>query len=417
MAFLNLPITADGLKLSTVFLLSAFMIWFARALILKDRTLLEAVQRVDHALVVLFFLLCITSLLNSDDLGISIKGLKKLSYCILCYFLLVVTVKNKKSLDRVVNYVAGSGIAIGVLGIIEAFKGSLYQILHKKSIFGAQIPLSMEKTSKDRINGLIADGDLHGAYMTFIFMLCLYAFFAAESKKKKVFFAAGMVLSLANIIGAASRGAVIGFGVAVIVWALVSGFYRKWFKVVVFSTAIGIVGLGLTIFIPDLNVERLYSKPEGVAARTIDLRLNNAMISFAIFADHPFWGAGPDAFVIEYSRYAPRISPTARKEIEPKSLNLYTQVLAEHGLIGFTVLILVLLFTLKRLWILTRTLKDNYRYLACSMLAAYCGYSVFMAGSGHLVDQVYWLMIGIIQSMYVIFYEKKRQRIFLKSSF
>jgi O-antigen ligase len=404
MAFLNLPITGDGLKLSTIFLITAFMIWFARALILKDRDMLQGVLRIEAVLVLAFFLLCITSLINSDNLIVSIKGLKKLTYCILCYFLIIFTVKNKKSVDVVIKYLIGSGIVIGILGIVEAFQGSLYKILHRKSIFGAPIPLSMEKTSKDRINGLIADGDLHGGYMIFIFMLCLYAFFTAKSKKKKMFFAAGMVLSLANIIGAASRGAVIGFVVAVFVWVLVSGLYRKWFKVIVYLAGLGIVGLGLTIFIPDLNIERLYSRPEGVSARTIDLRVNNAMISLAIFADHPLLGAGPDGFVIDYSRYAPRIAPTARKEIEPKSLNLYTQVLAEHGLIGFSIFAAILLLALKRLWCLTRHLKDNYRLLACSMLASYCGYSVFMAGSGHLVDQVYWLMIGIAESMYVIFY-------------
>ena len=414
MAFLNLPITGDGLKLSTIFLITAFMIWFARALILKDRDILQTTVRIESVLVLAFFLVCITSLVNSDNLIVSIKGLKKLIYCILCYFLIIFTVKNKKSVDSVVKYLIGSGVVIGMLGIVEAFQGSLYKMLHRKSIFGAPIPLSMEKTSKDRINGLIADGDLHGGYMTFIFMLCLYAFFTAESKKKKMFFAAGMLLSLANIIGAASRGALIGFGVALFVWVLVSGFYRKWFKVVVYLAGIGIVGLGLTIFISDLNIERLYSRPEGVSARTIDLRINNAMISLAIFADNPLLGAGPDGFVIDYSRYAPRIAPTARKEIEPKSLNLYTQVLAEHGLIGFSIFAAILLLALKRLWYLTRHLKDNYRLLAYSMLASYCGYSVFMAGSGHLVDQVYWLMIGIAESMYVICYTTVRDNNFLQ---
>lgn len=402
MAFLNLPITADGLKLSSVFLLTAFMIWFCRALILKDRDILQTVQKVVHLLVLLFFLVCITSLVNSQNLVLSIKGLKKLTYCVLAYFLLVFTVKNQKSLDRVVTYVIGSGFIIAVLGIIEAFKGSMYQILHRKSIFGAPIPLSMEKTSKDRINGLIADGDLHGAYMSWIFMLCLYAFVVADSRKKKVFCAVGMAVSLANIIGAASRGAVIGFLVALFVWAVVSGFYRKWLKLVLLSALIGAVGLCLIIFIPDLNIERLYSRPSGVSARTIDLRVNNAMISLAIFADHPLLGAGPDGFVIEYYRYAPRISPTARKAVEPKSLNLYTQVLAEHGLIGFSVFGVILLLILKRLWFLTKALQGNYRFLAYSLFASYCGYSVFMAGSGHLVDQVYWLMIGIAQAFYLI---------------
>ena len=392
-AFFNLPITQEGLKLSSVILLCTLAVVFALMIIRRDWTLLRLpFSRPEHILLLLFWAICFVSMMKSENVGQAIKYLKMFSYPFLAYFLVLFTVKTVKNFELMVLTAVGAGVAIGLFGLMEINGESVYVKLGNRSLLGAQLGETIEKTSMQRINGMAADGDLHGGYMGVMCMLTIFIFFKSRSLWLKALFSAAIVLCFVNVFGAAARGAVLGFCIMSIVW------FIAWDGKLKFAKAAVVGGLAFLIVstlvtTTDLHIKRVYSEPRGTAAKTIDLRLNDFLISMNMFTDDPILGKGPAGYKNEYRDYAYRTSPTARKILVPDSLNLYTEVLVNTGLIGASVFTLFLFFIVKRLLTMVIRLRGSPRALALSLLAAFSGYSVFVCTSGHLVDQVYWMPV------------------------
>jgi|GEM_PF-2819268 len=389
-ALFNFPITNDGLKLSTVILMGTFLTYIVLYLWSHDWTPLKLiVSRPEHLIVLLFFIAVIVSVKNTEDLGQAIKGVKQFSYCVFAYFLAIFSIRSKKQLDWAVWIVVISGVIIGLCGVREMVSENLYKTLNYTSIFGAKLSYSLEKYSQNRINGLVADGDLHGAYMATVFMFSFFLFFKVKPFWQKGFLIFAMVLAFFNIFGAAARGAVLGFTIMITVWWCVWDGKQKVLKA-------ALVGIGAILFISvmvmstDLEIDRVYSSPEGVSSRTIDLRLTLWEMGSIMFQDKPILGHGPNGFDIEYFPTVYKASSLARKSTRFDVMNVYVEVAVSYGLVGIVIYGSFILFILYRQIILVRFLRGPYRSLAFSLLAMWCGYSVFVCTSGHLVDLIYW---------------------------
>lgn len=401
-AFFNLPITQTGLKMSSVILLCSIAMVVVLMIIRRDWTLLRLpFSRPEHVLLLLFFAIYIVSIMKSDNTEQAIKDLKMFNYCFLAYFLILFTIKDVKSIELSIWATVGAGVAIGLFALMEISGDSIYVKLGNRSILGAQLNETIEKTSMNRINGMAADGDLHGGYMGVICMLTIFLFFRSRSWWLKVLFSAVIVLSFVNVFGAAARGAVLGLSVMSLVWFIAWDGKQKLVKAAV-AVGLGFVIVSTLVATTDLHIERVYSEPRGVAARTIDLRLNDFLISTRMFVDDPILGKGPGGYKIEYRDYAYRTSPTARKIQVPDSLNLYLEVLVNTGVIGAITFTLFLIFIVKRLLTMVIRLRGPTRALALSLFAAFSGYSVFVCTSGHLVDQIYWMPVILGSALHEI---------------
>lgn len=392
-ALFNLPITTEGIKMSHVILLATIATVVALMVIKRDWTLLKLpFSRPEHILLLLFYAICVIAIMNTQNVEQAIKDLKTFSYPFLAYFLFLFTTRNLKNLELVIWTFVGAGVAVGLLSLMEITGDSIYVKLGSRSLLGAPFAETIERTSQQRINGLMADGDLHGGYMGVVCMLTIFLFFRSRSWWLKLAFAGAIVLCFVNVFGAAARGAVLGFSIMTLVWFIAWDGKQKFIKAAVVVAA-GFLIVSTLVTTTDLHIERVYSEPRGVAAKTINLRFNDLKISLHMFADNPILGKGPGAFKNEYREYAYRTEPTARKIMFPESLNLYTEVLVNTGLVGAITFTLFLFFILKRLVTMVWRLRGPPRGLATSILAAFCGYSVFVCTSGHLVDQIYWLSV------------------------
>ena len=401
-AFFNLPITQEGLKMSSVILLGTLAVVVALMIIRRDWTLFRLpFSRPEHILLLLFWAIYFVSIMKSENVGQAIKDLKMFSYPFLAYFLILFTIKNVKNINLMILTAVGAGVAIGLFGLMEINGDSIYVKLGNRSLLGAQLGETIEKTSMQRINGMAADGDLHGGYMGIMCMLTIYLFFRSQSLWLKALFSAAIVLCFVNVFGAAARGAVLGFCIMSVVWFIAWDGKQKFAKAAVVG-GLAFLIVSTLVTTTNLHIERIYSEPRGVAAKTIDLRLNDFVISMNMFADDPLLGKGPGGFKNEYRDYAYRTSPTARKILIPDSLNLYTEVLVNTGVIGALTFTLFLFFIVKRLLTMVIRLRGSSRALALSLLAAFSGYSVFVCTSGHLVDQVYWMPVIFTSALHEI---------------
>jgi O-antigen ligase len=333
----------------------------------------------------------IISLVNSKNVGGSIGEIKQFIYCFTAYFLILFTIKDGSQFRKIIIFIVCAGFLVSVFGIMEGSGGNIYTYLHKKSLFGAPLPRSVLLTGVNRIGGLIGDADSHGMYMGIIFLFAFYLVLTTRSKILKTILMIIMLISLFNIIGAASRGAALGFLISFVVFWILIGFPRKWFVLTIVLGLFLAIALLMIKLIPDLDIERFYDPK---AKGTIELRADNIIIGLSMAKDHPIIGSGPDGYMMNYLRYGPRITPSARR-IRTKSLNAYVQALVEYGIVGFTLFSLITFFIIRSLIILRRNLKGEPRSLAAVVLAVFCGYTFFMNTTGFVVSQTYWLLVAL----------------------
>lgn len=398
---LNLPVTSDGLKLSTVIMLTTYVIWITKALMTKNRDLIGIpLSKGVHLLLPIIYLIMIVSLMNSKKMGASIGEIKQFTYCLIGYLLVIWTIKDKTLLKRALVCMVGAGFIISIFGIMEGLGANIYSVLHDKSLLGAPLSKTILWTSENRINGLVGDGDSHGMYMSFIFILALSLFFRYKTKMAKVLLSVVMFTSLFNMVGAASRGAVLGFILAfAIFWVLIK-LPKKW---LVLSFAIGffmIFFIAMVTLVEDLNIERFYS-PNVEAQNTINLRKYNLYIGIDMFMEHPIIGSGPDGYMMNYLRYA-RLLPGSRR-IPTKALNIYVQVLVEYGVIGFTALMSLLILIVKHFISILGKNKGSDRYTIAALFSIFFGYGLFFNTTGFFVDQMYWFLIALMGATITVY--------------
>ena len=162
-----------------------------------------------------------------------------------------------------------------------------------------------------------------------------------------------------------SRVAVITLGAAVVA----TGMFVRWRRGLLW---------GLVILAVALAVDGSRGFPLLVKfAKVLDPRLSLWLASLAMFLDAPLLGHGPHTFGLMYGRYLTELDLPAwlpaDSRIVPWAHNLYLEVLAEQGIVGFGTLLLLLASGMAVGWRVYRTRPGETRVLAGGALAGLCG--------------------------------------------
>ena len=392
--FLNLPITQDGLALSTVVLVTGMMVLLVRALLTRDADLvLTPFVELRHILVVLLLFLVILSLVNARSIEISIQEVKRFTFCVLAYFLAVSTIKGPGHLRKVVLWMVGAGLLVSLCGAMEAADKSIYSIFNFRSLFGAPVYQHTEKwVTSDRIGGLIGSSNGHGAYMGLIFIFSFYLFLETSSKLFRSALGIGIVITFINMIGTGSRGPLAALLISLCIFWFFLKVSRRWLLAIIGMFIV--VSLTALIFISDINVERIFVY-EGKQQSSAELRWKSGYIAMMMVKDHPILGSGPNGFLSNYYRYAFQVLPEATKKTKMRIHNAYIEVLVNYGIIAFTVFMTFNFLTIKALFSALHHTTGRGRCLVVSVLCAVCYYSIYMLFTGWLVNAYYWMIMGV----------------------
>jgi O-antigen ligase len=394
--FLNLPVTKDGLPLYLVLLFFAFAIWFVRALATKDWDLFKTpLSKSTHILVLVFWLVMILSLANSSNLDDSLKIIKRFTYCVIFYFFILFNIKDKDQLLRaMVIFVCGSLVA-AILGVVEGASGEqLYALpfLKWKSLFGAGVPELVLKVEPQRIAGPTGNSERHTMYMITLIFVSLYLFGAIKSRGMKAFIGGIIVVAAVNIVGAAYKVGIVALGASLVIFCYFSEAKKKWVVLISSLGALVVLGFGVYLVFPDINVERLIAL-HGEAGEHARLRIRNILIALQMFSHNPIVGSGPNGFINEYFRYALFYPEAVQQTLTAH--NLYLQVLVDHGLLGLLVFLSILITVARSLRRLITATMSRHRELAVAILATLCAYALVWLGSSLLLDLNVWLLFAV----------------------
>ncbi len=266
-----------------------------------------------------------------------------------------------------------------------------------------------------RLSGPI--GEVNRFAQVLVVLVPLGAMLAASSRSMplRVLAFGAMVVTLAGVATTGSRGAALAV-VAVTVAFILLGSLRLRHLVVV-----AILGLGLLQAFPAygerlLSLQALGQLSTGAAAGpaagdvgNLRSRATETLAALLAFTDHPIAGVGPGLFPTYYQHYAREVSsPLFDTRIDPgdrQAHNLFTDVLAETGAIGFLGFIGAALAVVAGLW-RARTRWWTERRGLSQLSAGYLLAMLAYATSGmflHLsYERFYWILLALAAAVAMV---------------
>jgi len=244
-------------------------------------------------------------------------------------------INNEKRLKKAV-------LMVIVFGAAMAFFGVLQRLANPDGIYG------FRDTPQAKPFGPFVNQHHFAAFMQLTGGLTLSLLFGKNiSREKQIMLATAIIIMGVAVVLTSSRGGILGFVAVFLFIILVNFLTGRWMgerrsqaERSTVQRKIGTALAGVTLIIMILGVVLFVGGDDsllrgiGVANSNVDIssgRLHFWPIAIRIFLDHPFIGAGFDAFGVAFTKYD-TWSGALRVE---QAHNEYLQTLADSGLAGF----------------------------------------------------------------------------------
>ncbi len=307
---------------------------------------------------ILFFIINLISAMMSDYVSTSFDNVRQLFTTYVFFGLTIALVSGKEFFKNLPVIIISSVSFVSFLSILG--------FLFNWEMF------AMDTTGANLKRAIGASGDPNefSAMIIFGIPFLFYYFFSSRSFFWKICFVCLFTISISAIVFTYSRG---GSIVLAIVLFLISVGYLRKMKPIHIGVVSGICIIAVilaTLLIPDSYWERL--KSISLSSQSIRARLTYLRIGFEILIEDTILGSGPGTFKEVYGRSViTRIFSYAGRSDFRYAHNSYLEVLAGTGMLGFIILIIILMITLKNFY----TAKKHFSFLhksdMVSLVSAY----------------------------------------------
>jgi len=328
----------------------------------------------------MYFIVVLVTLVRSSYFDESIKGFSRVPKYIFLYLALVELFKNDpKRMNRFFWIIMIVSTVTFINGVFQ-------------SIFGFDFfrhNLIDAPTSLRRISSSFVHSNDFGAYIITVLPLTFLIFSSLISKRKKLTILPVILLGFYCLLRTSSRGAWLGFLVAIIIYFFI---YKK--KVALLIP----VALLVIIMIMPQGYERITSlfRQE---QNTVWERTKLWQGAWGMIKEHPILGLGVNTFSKNFPQYKPVDYPDLRY-----AHNSYLQMWAEIGLLGLIIFLAIPLTILAKAF---RGIKKKIKASpqGLTLLGAICGYVGFLVQSGMdnnlfslVLTTLFWVFTACIVS-------------------
>ncbi|GAC1342000.1 MAG: hypothetical protein NVS2B9_13970 [Myxococcales bacterium] len=196
---------------------------------------------------------------------------------------------------------------------------------------------------------------------------------------RKAFGIFGVLACIAGVIATHSRGGSVGLAAAVVLWALLSRHRLASLG------AAALLAVGVILFAPSSFWQRNETIAGYAEDESVRGRLHAWQVAGRIAQEHPFAGAGEQAFLAAWEHYAPIDAGPHRYVAH----NLFLELLGNLGGIGLT---LFTGFLICAFWSCWRARNGEMGNEARAVFAALAGYIVCQQFSGYSLS---WFTYGL----------------------
>jgi putative inorganic carbon (hco3(-)) transporter len=347
----------------------------------------------------------------SSDITASLSALAVFSLQgIVLYFLILNTVRTPVLLRRCLWAMVLAGVLLGTLSFIQRVTHSYkkdyagFAVTHGFDELSDTTPSAESPEDQDyaalypswRALGSLGDPNYYAQIMIVLVPIALLRLWISPGWRARTLALLALAAILCGVVLSYSRGASIGLG-ALVAALIAFRYLRMRYVVPIVVAVIMIVAITDPMFIR--RVQTLGGEGQNPRAvdRSILLRKTYLIAGGHIFLDHPLLGVGFG----QSSKYIPRYGRMYGYTQPPHDAaahNMYLQILAETGIMGFGAFLLILwatvrpMFALRSYW--ARSRPEYAHTLASLMLGllAFLVTSIFL----HLsFTRYFYLLLGL----------------------
>lgn len=248
-----------------------------------------------------------------------------------------------------------------------------------------------------RVSGGIGDSNEYASYILVLLPLAIYRAMVSVGYRKLLYSAFGF-LSFVMLIYTGSRGGVLGFLGASVIFIRHYSFGRLKSLCLLLITLAAI----LYFLIPEGYWARVttITASEGVDSSK-DVRTDNYRTALKMFIDNPISGVGLSNFQFRSTDYGIKRGGYVVH-------NTYLEILTGGGLLSFIPFALILIHIWKKLKIRNKYQKNIYHLMVC-LKASFLSILItsFFITVGH--KKILWFLLALISSVYYISLKQNKQ--------
>jgi len=274
----------------------------------------------------------------------------------------------------------GGGVLQAVFGIFQFILQHTWAnkwlglAVHYPSDLGAAVLQTGDGGRWLRAYGAFGWSNDLGIYLSVVFLLGLIVYFKVQNEKEKIILLAGQMFIIAGLFFSFSRGALL----ALLLGILVLYFQKKReiFPVLLWPTVLFVI---LSIIYLPLLQSRV-AVQNYLEIRAVNERLSQYQDFANVFSTNPLFGVGPGNYIYALFNQNSTLAPWLYQPVH----NVYLLFLAEWGVVGSCIVLLLLGMFLRYVWQNNKEilpiwafftvvfLFDHYLYTAYSGLMIFC---------------------------------------------
>ena len=442
--FATLPLVGYGLPIHGIFTIQISHL-FASVLIIGMFLTLNRRQVLYKCpvsyLMILFFSICGLSVLSAGFQSVekvgsevqwvrSFKQLTGLAFMILIYFSIITHVNTGHKFRGCLNIYLFSALLVSLIGIYQFI--SIYLDLNLP--FDRSLPInnlsiggtgtwSGQWRGLPRVSSTLIEPAYLGDYLVTVIPIILAGIFLKEyffTKSSQNFLIVAAVY-LCVLISTFSRAPYLGLISAIIVMIAVSSNFnltRTLAKIIKLSFVLIIVGFLFTFLLKsnllEITIARLLSLADENDYSVME-RTSKTVTAINIFKAYPFLGVGYGNFGFYYLDYTPQsIGFDHIKDLHrfEAAHNLYGQLIAETGIIGFIAFCLMAILTFREgLRTYRQTASKFFKVTSLGLISAFAGYLVVLLSADFIyILPFMWVLMGFIVAQRRLHYKLEAAR-------
>ncbi len=336
--------------------------------------------------ILLFTVVAAASIFVSPDWGFSTYNFILLwGRYLLLYWLFANSVTSFRQVKQIIVAMLLSALLVSLYGVFQYF--SHVQMLSPEWIDKDQFP-----DIKTRVFSTLYNPNLLAAYLVAVISLTLSFIGSVKQTKEKCALAVILISCLACLVFTYSRGAWLSLLIMILLLGTIVNRKLLW----------SLMGVPALIFLfKESLLKRLYSivNPSDTSA-TLRIALWESTVE--MIKEHPWLGIGWGAYWLVYPEYNFFIEDA--QTIIYHAHNMYLNIMAELGILGLTVYLVIVFFHLSLVYRLYKSkLKQPFAVIAVGLAAAVI--SFLISGLTDYVlfnvelSMMFWLLLALIRSI------------------
>jgi O-antigen ligase/Tfp pilus assembly protein PilF len=313
-----------------------------------------------------FIILCLLSLIWSDNFFVSFKELPLFLAGPLLYVIVINNINNQRQINRILTITLTVAGLFGIYGILQ------YN--------GIDFPFWIRNVGRQQVFGLFGNVNFFAEYLIIPLPIAISLFFTSRNKLIKVLLLISILTMGTSLILTFTRGSYLSLGISLIFMAFLFLTYRgkniikenkKYFLIVLLI----IIIVASLFFIPNP-----FNKPETVVYKiksrisisaitesdSIRSRITNWKYTILMIKDHFFLGSGIGTYKYNSLKYqAEFFDQGDNRSLYPyvfmtKTHNEYLQLWAELGIVGLGIFLWLLVTYFIYGFKLLKRINNNY---------------------------------------------------------